>query len=96
MTKKFKVASDLLQFVTVILNRRGIPFAVTDDGCIETDLSGHQFHKVVVRARCEKTDYEQSGNLITIPRIHVSELYNKTVLGELGINEYSDFRIVEK
>ena len=82
-TRTFKVASDLKPFVENILQRRGIEFSTTEN-FISAAISGEYFHKVVIRARCEKDDNDQWGLIVDTPRIHFSERESKTVLKELG------------
>ena len=56
----------------------------------------NQFHKVIIRARCEKTDFEKSGLIVEIPRIHESEFHNRTVLNKLGVENPRELRGVKK
>lgn len=87
--KVFKVASDLNSFVENILTRRGIPFNTeTEAGTISVPVSGEYFHKVIIRARCEKADFEKWGLIVDIPRIHISEINDPLVLDEIGTNCY--------
>ena len=82
--RTFKVASDLKSFVENILKRRGIEFTTNSETEISAAISGQYFHRVIIRARCEKDDYEQWGLIVETPRIHISERDNRTVLNELG------------
>lgn len=50
--RKFKVSSELKRNIERILFRRCIPYRIEDD-FVFADISGTQFHKIVVRARME-------------------------------------------
>lgn len=57
--KQFKVREELLPFVEAICKRRRIKYSVITDlegeKYILTNISGTQFHKIIVRASCEKS-----------------------------------------
>lgn len=86
--KKFKVNTELKEYIRNILAREGTPHRFTIEGeqlyCV-TALSGERFHKVVKRAYCEKKTEEtgilhltyresQDANL----RTGLMKLFNKT------------------
>lgn len=50
--RKFKISSELKNNVEKVLQRRCVPYHIDND-YILVDLSGTQFHKVIVRARME-------------------------------------------
>lgn len=91
MEKKFKVASDLQPYVENVLLRRNIKFDSTE-GSITAAVSGNYFHKVIVRARCEKDDEMEQGLIVDVPRLHESERGDRLVLRELG--QATCFKIV--
>ena len=80
----FKIRQELEKYITYILQRRGIDYKVcTINGSlmIETNLSGEAFHKVVIRAMCEKQDFERNpSGIVEVPMVHCSELNNKQVM----------------
>lgn len=82
--KNFKVASDLKPYIINILKRRGVAYEEVDDSQLAVNLSGHQFHKVVIRGRCEKADFDKWGLIAEVPHIHPSEMNNRAVHSEIG------------
>ena len=85
--REFKFDPSIQRFIENILNRRGIDYDIVEiDGCkkIRAELTGKQFHKVVIRARCEQSDFKMCNTDIRImPTLHESEFYDKLVLKEV-------------
>lgn len=82
--KPYKVSESLYEYVINVLNRRGIDYEITEKDnqkyCV-SNLSGEQFHKIVLRAKMEKmTDEKESS----IPFVASSELKNPVVMEEVG------------
>ena len=50
----FKVSETLRDYIANILIRRGIEFIEPDEGHCSVEMSGMQFHKIVLRAKMEK------------------------------------------
>ena len=90
--KTFRVASDLQSYVENILLRRNIKFD-SAEGSITAAISGNYFHKVIIRARCEKADEMEQGLIVNVPRLHESEREDRLVLRELG--QATCFKIIE-
>lgn len=90
--RTFKVASDLKPYVENILLRRGVEFDSAEASIIAA-ISGNYFHKVIIRARCEKDDEMEQGLIVDVPRLHESEREDRLVLRELG--QATCFKIVE-
>lgn len=84
--KTFKVNPELESFLENVLIKARIDFVKNGDGTISTPISGELFHKFVIRARCEKLDYEREGLVITAPHVHVSELNNPHVMQNIPGN----------
>lgn len=78
--KNFKVSLTLRSSVENVLKRRAIPYKILENK-VFVDLSGEQFHKIVIRAKMEKLQ-EEKGSLI--PILHRSEVEDMTVLEEVG------------
>ena len=58
--KSFNVGESLRPFIEKILSRRNIAYIFHDGAdVIKVDCSGAQFHKAVIRARCEKRSEEE-------------------------------------
>lgn len=83
--KKFKVNPDLLDFLEIVLTRSNIQYEVNPDNTVSVAVSGSLFHKFIIRARCEKLDYEKEGTYVTRPHVHVSELTNSYVMNNLSV-----------
>lgn len=85
--REFKFDSSIQRFIENILNRRGIDYDIVEiDGCkkIRAELTGKQFHKVVIRARCEQSDFKVCETDIRImPMLHESEFDDELVLKEV-------------
>ena len=86
--RTFKVSPDLKTYLENVLKRANIKFKNNGDGTISAPISGELFHKFVIRARCEKTDFEKEGFAVTVPHIHVSELDNPHVMRQFAGYSY--------
>lgn len=86
--RTFNVSSDLESFLENVLRKARIEFVNNGNGTISAPISGELFHKFVIRARCEKLDFEKDGIVITTPHIHVSELNNPHVMNQLPTVSY--------
>lgn len=82
--KRFKIRADLKYFIENVLRRRGINYEIITSGntlMLEAELSGEYFHKVVIRAMCEKKDFERNPDgIVEVPMVHYSEVNNKEVM----------------
>lgn len=56
--RKFKSSPELKPYVVNVLERRGIIYLLRPDGII-ADTSSTQFHKAVLRAKCEKRNHDE-------------------------------------
>lgn len=84
MSKPYKVSESLYEYVTNILKRRGIKYTITENNnqkYCESNLSGEQFHKIVLRAKMEKLTDEKKSS---IPFVATVELNNPVVMDEVG------------
>lgn len=86
--KTFKVSPDLLEHLENVLKRAHIQYIINNDGTVSAPISGSLFHKFVIRARCEKLDYEKEGIIVTNPHVHVSELKNPHIMNNINSNGY--------
>lgn len=78
------VSKTLCATVENVLKRRAIPYELVErDGAIYciSDLSGKDFHRIIVRAKMEK-ETEEVGS--SIPFISKAELNDYEVLEELN------------
>lgn len=55
---KHKVSPNVLPELERILSRKGDSYIIRGDDTILTSLSGHQFRKAVIRAKCETKNKE--------------------------------------
>lgn len=84
--RKYKVRADLLPFVETVLKRRQIEYKVIKENdvmFIESSLSNNKQHEVIIRAICEKKDYDEQGLIPDISSIHPSEDMD-AIIKELG------------
>ena len=61
--KKYRISKELRNYISLVLKKQGIPYKLTRDDSgqnfVEVPLSGERFHKVVLRAKCEKLTSEK-------------------------------------
>ena len=76
--KKYNVSGNKLPYIEKVMQNRHYDYKICGDK-IETELSGNQFHKVVIRATMLMMA-EEDG----FPRLHVSELNDIEALNEAG------------
>lgn len=60
--RKFRVSKELRNYILLVLARQKVPYKIErKDGntFVKVPLSGERFHKVVLRARCEKLTKEK-------------------------------------
>lgn len=86
--KKFNVNPDLLFYLENVLKRADVEYKVNDDSTVSARVSGELFHKFIIRARCEKRDYEEEGDVVTVAHVHVSELRNPHVMKRIDNSAY--------
>lgn len=80
----FKVNPTLLPFIKNILERRKIQYSLNEDNTkITLSMSGEKYHKLVIRALCEKTDYAYRDKNVS-PIMHPVELEDEQVHAEIG------------
>lgn len=59
--RRFKISKELKPYIRLALARQRTPFCIKKEGdnlYVEVPLSGERFHKIVLRARCEKLTKE--------------------------------------
>lgn len=79
--RTFKVSETLKDYINNVLKRRGYDYSYNDDGTINVEMSGQNFHKVVVRAKMEKLTDEKKSS---IPYIATTERDSSLVISEIG------------
>lgn len=81
--REFRFDPSIQRYIENILTRRGIDYNIVErDGCkkVQVPISGCQFHKIIIRARCEETDYRMYKSDIRIsPVVHERELFDELV-----------------
>lgn len=56
----FKVSPELKEYILKILDRRKIPYFFRGENRLGLDISGNAFHKIVLRAKCEKRNFDEN------------------------------------
>ena len=60
--KEYRISNELRNYIFLVLKRQGIPYKTKRDESgqqyVVVPMSGERFHKVVLRARCEKLTQE--------------------------------------
>lgn len=79
--RTFKVSEMLKDYINNVLKRRGYDYSYNDDGTINVEMSGQNFHKVVVRAKMEKLTDEKNSS---IPYVATTERDSSLVISEIG------------
>lgn len=79
--RTFKVSEMLKDYINNVLKRRGYDYSYNDDGTINVEMSGQNFHKVVVRAKMEKLTDEKNSS---ISYVATTERDSSLVISEIG------------
>ncbi|MCI5602124.1 MAG: hypothetical protein SOV90_10010 [Lachnospiraceae bacterium] len=79
--RTFKVSETLKDYINNVLKRRGYDYSYNDDGTINVEMSGQNFHKVVVRAKMEKLTDEKNSS---ISYVATTERDSSLVISEIG------------
>lgn len=78
--RRFRISDTLRPNIERILHRRAVRYQMDDNHCT-VDMSGEQFHKIVLRAKMEKLQ-EETGS--PVPYVARTELNDRTVIQEVG------------
>lgn len=85
--KKFRISKELRNYIFLVLKKQGVPYKLVRDDSgqnfVEVPLSGERFHKVVLRAKCEKLTLEKGVCHLTKEEA-VDPLFVQTMLPDGG------------
>lgn len=85
--RKYRISKELRNYIFLVLKRQKIPYTTERDDTgqqfVRVPLSGERFHKVVLRARCEKLTKEKGILHLTAEEAE-DPLFIQSMLPEQG------------